>query len=266
MPAINEITPSSFGDLLNAIEVFQEHRKFAWYRGSGDVNYSLVPTLSRRKPAVSAEDLNKIERGIANSFAQRSPPFVNIDLTDEWRKLFFMQHYGIPTRLLDWSESPFVALYFALTSVGRDRKGKPNTDAALWMCDPEAWNRTALSHITFTGDILDEYCDEVKAYSPASDIEQRATIPIMIYGTHNSPRIVAQRGVFSLFGKGVDGMEKVFLSNGSFPKGSLQKLIIPKANVEAYLHSLHRKGFAESTIYPDLFGLSLEIKRSFGYY
>jgi hypothetical protein len=112
---------------------------------------------------------------------------------------------------------------------------------------------------------LDENCEEIKAYSPSTEVEQRATIPIMIYGTHNSPRIVAQREVFALFGKGIDGMEKIY-SKGSFPAGSLEKIIIEKSCVGDILKSLYRKGFAESTIYPDLFGLSLEIKRRFGYH
>lgn len=189
MPAIVEHRPGTFAELMAQIEIFQDSRDFAWYRGCGHKSHSLVPTLARRNPSVSVDELNKIEKSIANRFTQRSPPFVNFDFTNEWRLLFYMQHYGIPTRLLDWSESPFVGLYFALTSSPRDAKGKPTSDAALWMCDPVAWNRTALRHITFTGGILDENCEEIKAYSPSSDIEQRATIPIMIYGTHNSPRL-----------------------------------------------------------------------------
>jgi hypothetical protein len=265
LPTVIEHTPGSFSELLSQIEAFQDARKIAWYRGCGNTSHSLVPTLARRTPPVSADDLNRIERGIANSFAQRSPPFVESNFSNEWRMLFFMQHYGIPTRLLDWSESPFVGLYFALTSVKRDRNGRPTNDVALWMCDPVAWNRTALNHITFSGHILDEYCEEIKAYSPNSDVDQRATMPVMIYGTHNSPRIVAQRGVFALFGKGIEGMEKSF-ECGNFPTDALQKIIVPKTNIDRFLQSLHRKGFAESTIFPDLFGLSLEIKRSFGYH
>lgn len=262
---IMEHVPGSFSELLEFIEKFQNSRDISWYRGTGNASYSLVPTLARRTPALTPEQLNKIERGIANTFAQRSPPFVRMDFANEWKMLFYMQHYGIPTRLLDWSESPFVGLYFALTSVGRDKKGNPTSDVALWMCDPVAWNRTALSHISFSGSVLDETCEEIKAYSPSSDVDQRATIPIMIYGTHNSPRIVAQRGVFSLFGKGVEGMEATF-SNGKFPSESLVKITISKKFINDLLISLHRKGFAESTIYPDLHGLSLEIKRSFGFH
>ncbi|MEZ2409628.1 FRG domain-containing protein [Bosea sp. RCC_152_1] len=262
---ITEKRPDSISAILDCIEEFQNSRSISWYRGVGDSSYSLVPGLARLSPLPSAEQLNKIEKGIANSFAQKSPPFVSMDFASEWKTLFFMQHYGIPTRLLDWSESPFVGLYFALTSVRRDKRGKPQADAALWLCDPVAWNRTALSHISFAGGVLDEHCEEIKAYSPSAEIDQRATMPIMIYGTHNSPRIVAQRGVFALFGKGTEGMEKLYV-DGKFSDGSFQKLIIDKNSVDGILSSLYRKGIAESTIYPDVFGLSLEIKRSFGYH
>lgn len=227
MTNISEHNPDSFAGILKYIETFQNSREVSWYRGAGAATHRLVPTLARRTPSPTPEELSKIERGIANSFAQRSPPFVSTDFTNEWRMLFYMQHYGIPTRLLDWSESPFVGLYFALTSVARDKRGKPTGDIALWLCDPVAWNRTALAHISFSGGVLDEYCEEIKAYSPTSEVEQRATIPVMIYGTHNSPRIVAQRGVFALFGKGLDGMEKTF-SDGQFPAGALQKIVIKK--------------------------------------
>jgi hypothetical protein len=262
---IIEHSPDSFANIMKYVESFQEKREFSWYRGTGNSSYSLAPTLTRKFPTPSPEDLRKVEHGIANSFSQRSPPFINTEFTSEWKMLFYMQHYSIPTRLLDWSESPFVGLYFALTSVNRDGEGNPLNDVALWLCDPVAWNRTALSHISFSGGILDETCEEIKAYSPSAEVDQRATIPIMIYGTHNSPRIVAQRGVFSLFGKGLEGMEKTFL-NGAFAAGSLERIVIKQQYINKILASLHRKGFAESTIYPDLFGLSLEIKRSFGYH
>lgn len=265
LPKIKEHKLNSFGDVLAKVEAFQNGREASWYRGTGNVAYSLVPTIGRKIPPLGEVELSRTERDITNTFAQRSPPFVNVNFTSEWKSLFYMQHYGIPTRLLDWSESPFIALYFALTSVKRDTAGTPIDDVALWCCDPISWNRTALSHITFQGGILDENSEEIKAYSPLSDLEQRATVPIMIYGTHNSPRIVAQRGVFALFGKGVEGMESSY-TKGPFSAGAMEKIIIDKSKVDSVLSSLYRKGFAESTIYPDISGLSLEIKRKFGFH
>ena len=178
--------------------------------------------------------------------------------------MFFMQHYGIPTRLLDWTESPFIALYFALCSCERNSNGKPKHDAAFWMLDPAGWNCGALKDISYKGGILNPKLEEVKSYSPKVNLDQRKNLPVMIYGTHNSPRIVAQRGMFSLFGKSVEPMEKCF-KNGGFANGVLQQVIIPKGYRDSIATSLFRKGISDSTIYPDLQGLSLELKRSFGF-
>ncbi len=257
--------PTNLSQVLTQVEKFQNARLASWYRGVGSTEYSLTPSIGRSNPQKSAEELAKIETSISITFSQRSPPFTQMNLENEWRKLFYMQHHGIPTRLLDWSESPFVAMFFALTSVKRGADGTPLSDAAIWACDPIAWNRTVLSHITYQGGILDETCEEIKAFNPIVSVDQRPTSPVMIYGTHNSARIVAQRGVFALFGKGSEGMETIFL-NGQFQANSLIKIIIPKESVDEILHSLYRKGIAESTIYPDLFGLALEIKRLHGYF
>src|SRR5690606_36926394 len=55
---------------------------------------------------------------------------------DDWEWLFLMQHYGVPTRLLDWTDSPLVALFFAVYNVDRDDR-----DASLWVLLPAALNR-----------------------------------------------------------------------------------------------------------------------------
>lgn len=136
LPKISEHAPTTFAQVLRLVETFQNNRSVSWYRGTGDATHTLTPTLSRHVPALTPEELARTEREIANRFIQRSPPFVQGTFADEWKLLFYMQHYGIPTRLLDWSESPFVGLYFALTSVKRDEAGIPQTDAAVWLCDP----------------------------------------------------------------------------------------------------------------------------------
>ncbi|CDO36928.1 FRG domain-containing protein [Novosphingobium sp. KN65.2] len=256
--------PNSLTEILSIVESYQSVREVVWYRGVNNETHNLAPSIVRLPNSPKEEDIIKIEKEIYATFSQRSPPFIEKDFSNSWRSLFFMQHYGIPTRLLDWSESPFVALYFALSSVQRTQTGKPQKDVAMWLCDPIAWNRTALSHITYKGEILDENCEEIKAYSPGTEIDHRATKPVMIYGTHNSPRIVAQRGVFALFGKGLTPMEKIF-EDEAFSKDILTKVIIKKEHIDGVLKSLFQKGITESVIFPDLQGLALEIRRKFGY-
>ncbi|MDN2581927.1 FRG domain-containing protein [Aquibium sp. ELW1220] len=256
---LETISVSNFNEFLEQIECFQGERDASWYRGCVDITYKLIPSLFRHAQKRTIEDLSILESQIAIRFVQRSQPFLNRTLQNDWDKLFLMQHYGVPTRLLDWSENPFVAAYFALSGSGQKLK-----DAALWMCDPIAWNRSALQHISFSGGVLDESSDQLRTYALGTPIAQMPKQPIMVYGTYNSPRIVAQRGGFALFGHSVDEMEKVYKLD-SFSKGSLRRIIIPKDKIIEIRESLFRKGFTESVVFPDLDGLSKEMKRVFGF-
>lgn len=193
-------------------------------------------------------------------FVQRSLPFISRTLVDEWDKLFLMQHYGVPTRLLDWTENPFVAVYFALVSASNLK----STDSAIWMCDPIAWNRAALDHISFSGAVLDESSPILRPYSPGTEVKQIPMLPIMIYGSYNSPRIVAQRGGFALFGQSAKAMEEVY-ETPRFPDNVLQKIEIAHDKIDDIRSSLFRKGFTELVVFPDLDGLAKEIRRIFGF-
>lgn len=264
MPRLETHTVRSLTEILDFIENFHTGRETVWYRGVNDASYTLKPSISRSKLASSEEDIDRIEREISAAFSQRSPPFIDKEFKGPWKPLFFMQHYGIPTRLLDWSESPFVSLYFALSNIQRNAAEKPKRDAALWLCDPIKWNRTALDHISYKDGILNEFSEQIKAYVPDPQTGQNAIYPVMMYGVHNSPRIVAQRGVFALFGKSMKGMDQIF-RDGNFEDRCLLKLIIPKESIDNLILSLFQKGFSESTIYPDLSGLALEIRRRYGF-
>lgn len=264
MTAVSSSLPKTFSEVLECVEEFQQARDTSWYRGIGSTAHSLTPTIFRHPKKKGIDELHALEKELSATFEQRSPPFVNQAFKSEWEEMFFMQHYGIPTRLLDWTESPFIALYFALTSCERTASGKPKNDAVLWMLDPVKWNRCALSDISFKGGILDASKEQVKSYSPHAGLEERKNLPVMIYGTHNSPRIVAQRGMFALFGKSVASMEDSYEEH-DFEHGSLHKLIIDKKVRDEIASSLFRKGISDSTIYPDIHGLSLELKRSYGF-
>jgi hypothetical protein len=132
------------------------------------------------------------------------------------------------------------------------------------MCDPVAWNRAALSHLSYRGEVLDEASTFVRAYSPGTTATEIPMAPVMIYGSYNSPRIVAQRGGFALFGQGMTPMEEVYLTD-SYPNGVMSKIIIGHDFVEEIRESLFRKGFTESVVFPDLDGLAKELRRVFGF-
>lgn len=239
-----------------------------WFRGTGVVTYRLVPSLYRHPSVTSSAGLQDLERKLMVRFRQRSIPYHSRDLTDDWEALFFMQHYGAPTRLLDWTENPLTGLHFALMSAPSatvpKQKVKYSKSAAVWILDPVIWNQTALKHVSYPGEPLTAGDEALKGYSPRSTPAEMTTHPVALYGAHNSARIVAQQGVFTIFGTARTPMEKL-VRNGTFPSNALVRVVLPPRHIRSMRTSLLNQGITESTVFPDLEGLARETKRHFGF-
>lgn len=244
------------------------HKGPLWYRGCGKVSHKLKPSLYRHNGSKTIEDFMKLEKRLLARFQQRSVPFHSRVLNDPWDWLFLMQHYGVPTRLLDWSESPLMALFFAVTlarhSLGS--RGRPIfiEDASIWFLDPEQWNKCAVDLKSFPGSVLTTDDPNASAYKPIGHINTMKSLPIAIYGAHNSQRIVAQRGVFVCFGKDTRPMEVAY-ERESFPPDCLMRLVIKKGRLPHMYEALKRHGITDSVAFPDLDGLAREIKREYSF-
>lgn len=266
---IREERPKSFQDFVKLVERRQEAAGPLWFRGAGQAAYKLLPTLYRHRREHAVAGLELLERNLMMRFQQRSIPFTTRALADNWDQLFFMQHYGIPTRLLDWTENPFIGLYFAIMSSpfsGRLAGNRPiltfSSDAALWILDPIAWNKHALRQQRFDRGILMPSDEALQSYKPLTRFNDMNVYPVAIYGAHNSPRIVAQRGCFVIFGQSTQSMEDAFTQE-LFPASCLQKVILTRDVLPAMRSSILKNGITESVVFPDLDGLSKEIKRDF---
>jgi hypothetical protein len=181
-----------------------------------------------------------------------------------------MQHYGVPTRLLDWTYNPYIALFFALT----DANIKSSQAAAVWVLDPTRWNTIALKEQNW-GDAGPVFPSTpiVESYFPSWDNTTLDTktvahtmydLPIAVLGTSNSARIFAQKGAFTCFGKKIVPMEKLY-EKTNFAVGTLTQLIIPPEKIATMLETLISIGYTDSVSYPDIHGLVLEIKRLKGF-
>lgn len=269
-PIVKEV--NSFSSFLSELDAIDYVKNKLWYRGIGDANYSLTPSLFRHKAAKTQSDFKKLEIDLNETFEMRSLPYAESRdwAKDEWERLFYMQHYRVPTRLLDWSGSPLVSVHFAVTSVGLDKSGNVQTDAAVWVLDPARWNDAAYADTGFSGGVLSAKDSWLKRYSPSEVYTSSGPLPpVAMRGVHNSARIVAQQGFFTVFGPQAEPMEKTFGlvkdEKHVFPHDCLIKIVIPKAYVLKVREEIFSLGISESTIYPDLEGLASELKRTFGF-
>jgi FRG domain len=272
MPKPQERVIASFKEYVEIIEQRQSKAKNSlWYRGCGKSTHALVPTLFRHKTAKTKEALEQLERQLMVRFRQRSIPLHNRSLADEWDTLFFMQHYGVPTRLLDWTENPFIGFYFAVTSgpfsVSKGTRNKPpkisfSSDAAIWIFNPVEWNNHATSQQGKGLGILTPGDDALLRYKPVRRFDEIPVHPVALYGAHNSPRIVAQRGVFTMYGNDTSPMEDAY-EKFHFPAECLIKVILKREKLPNLRTAILQHGITESVVFPDLEGLAREMKREF---
>lgn len=239
-----------------------------WYRGCGRTSYPLVPSLHRHPTIKDATKLAGPERRSMTRFRQRSIPYHTRDLGDDWGALFFMQHDGVPTRLLDWTENPLVALHFALMSAHRAKRRRGRTTygepAAVWLLDPYAWNRSALSHLSYSEGPLSQGDEPFRGHSAVTAVGSMGKYPVALHGAHNSARIVAQQGVFTIFGRDRTSMDRLRRGPG-FSGSELQLVSIPRSSIASVRRSLLGHGLAESVVFPDLDSLARETTRHFGF-
>lgn len=233
-----------------------------WFRGIKSEHYSLVPKLHRG--AHDVELVRRRETRLLARFAERSMPFWTPGYPrDDWAFLFSMQHYGAPTRLLDWSENLLVAAYFCSlpydSAEERDRAddGRP----AIWAFQPVRWNGLVLAHIDADLGILTTSDPEIKNWEPRSTEDlsaaRRHKQPIALYGIHNSPRIVAQRGTFTIAGTLLEPLECI--AEERYPTEPLLTKYIFKGLRNELAEELQAIGVQKSMIFPDLQSLSEEI-------
>nr|WP_288836348.1 FRG domain-containing protein [uncultured Flavobacterium sp.] len=183
----------------------------------------LIPKLGR----LGLESIKDFEANVFSDFRKRYIAFSPRSYDTDFDLLALGQHYGLPTRLLDWTENALIALWFATESDIED------THSVVWVFAPE-----------------DENILEEKSGSPFSVRSTKVFCP-----NHISQRITAQSGWFTC--------HKLMETNSFFQfetlkkyKDNLLKIRIPKKIFSEVRVKLNIMGINSSTVYPDLVGLS----------
>ncbi len=223
-----------------------------WYRGLANANYKLVPNIYRIRPGKNEEVQMR------NDFKDKAKGFIKWSGLDDYEWYFLMQHYGLKTRLLDWTEGYLIALFFALKLGSKDNRFE---DPCVWLINPYKLNfltqgtnklvRTEKNKTNGDYDLAEEYLN--------LDFKSQGNEPIAISASYSNDRILRQKGCFTLHGDSERDILSIYRKHKS---NELCSIIINRKHVEQITEELSSTGISESSIFPDLEGLSREINNN----
>lgn len=210
-----------------------------WYRGHSRLRYVLTPSLLRSPRGLAKEQdlFNDYARSASHLITQRS---------SDWERLFDMQHYGIPTRLLDWTEVVGISVAFALYDSHEDIE-----DSAVYVLNPAALNRKS-GQPTVKQAPADPAFDYKAVYWHGNPFTPN--YPIAFRPLLQNNRLVAQRGTFTIHGSDPRPLDEQ-------APDCVRRVIITSAAKPGAREFLEYAALDPSRIYPDMVGMARHLVR-----
>lgn len=242
----------SVEDLLDLLKPITADGREVWYRGLRKDQYDLTPSAFRNRKH------RENEKAMLMRFRQEAAATGIQYAFDKWGWIVFAQHHSLPTRLLDWSQSPLVALYFACEAPPSPEEAEVN--GKFFILHPHALNVLAGENNGGNPRLLSDTDSKLKEYLPGEDGEHsgkpRAVVAPLLFD-----RIRAQNGTFTVSQSPTGlGDEKDQLEESS----AVQCFIVPADKKEELRSEIEALGFNEVSIYRDLDRIATRISNGHG--
>jgi|WetSurMetagenome_2_1015567.scaffolds.fasta_scaffold32416_1 hypothetical protein len=239
---------ASLSDFFAVCYSLLEPGKEFWFRGHCKVKFNLAPSALRYNERDKREQALGLITDMRRYLELKldRPPADDNDLG--WMQV--AQHYGLPTRLLDWTKNAAVALYFACSSA-------LDSDGLVVVLKPDELNqavdpkRPRVFNIQKDANIINPY------FSLDGRLNARGKRTIAINPTWNTERIALQQGVFTLHGSRKFELDQSQVS-------SLIYIPILKEYKTSLLNELDRVGIGEMFIFPEPEHVCIHLRRSAG--
>lgn len=224
-----------------------------FFRGHSNNRWGLLCGLGRQKP----EDFKKknLETILYYDYMSLAGPLLGTPISS-WDILFSMQHHGLPTRLLDWTLTFSVALYFSIKEYTLTRgllaPHSITRAPCVWVLNPYELNESLLGKPI----ILNPHTDLIGNYQEyfVEKSKQIGADVIAINPTKSNGRLAVQKGVFTLHSDLFRPLEDY---TGQF----LKKYELPRKAIPDAIRFLTLAGTNEFSLFPDLDGLGRYLKR-----
>jgi hypothetical protein len=216
-----EFTRDLIPDLVSAGPYQATHL----FRGMGSARWRLESAFDRVFVHVPPDEREAHFAGLLDLFrdACREHGVADEVCRDDQRLIALGQHYGLPTRLLDWTTSPYVAAYFAYRNVLRC-PDPADSHVVLWMLHR------------------------------ASGVWSGHDVDVIRVPTFRNDRARSQAGLFTRSRSPFGSLEEVVSRCVEVDGVALTRMLLPVGDVRAVLADLDLMGISESTLFPDLTG------------
>lgn len=256
---MNEVFIDSTDDLIRQLNQLPNHYI---YRGQADATWQLQSSLERVIGGTwSSEKAGKFESLSLERFKSKFHLYdrENVEPRSKLAWLSLMQHYGVPTRLVDFTESPYVALYFALETYNPLEQH----NLAMYAFDYKSIMDCSISHIaerdsTFRETRLSVHLKQDLVFEETVDRFAYDIVWVTEPAQMNA-RLDRQAGCFLISGNRGSRIEQV-LSSKSYESCDLRKLVVHHELYEGIYALLRKMNITSKSIYGDLGGLARSIK------
>ncbi len=236
----------SVGELVGSIASrIDLDPRILWFRGHRAINWNVAPSLWRGYDASG-------ERNFTNRFRSRAATRMQVvpDYDDSAHWLSLMQHYGLPTRLLDWTRSPLIAAYFAVGKYIYDKTLEPQ-DACIWVLKPHLLNISeGFENVTPS---IDAHSCKPLLTPAFTDKDPEVKKVMAVMASERDLRMFVQQGCFTIHSK------RRPLEKRKNSTKYLTRILIPAKSVRNMAFEIDVSGFRKGDIFPDLDHLAEEL-------
>jgi hypothetical protein len=257
-----DIRASSWTELIDLLYAgsfqpdLERYRSTYVFRGGSDETYDLRTTLMQ-----VGGNYSHLEFHLLKSFKKYAQLEEGVSRRSDWWWLTVAQHHGLPTRLLDWTYSPFVALHFATRNTT-----KYDRDGVVWCVDfiesqkrvPEPLRQVLVEEGSkvFTMEMLERIADGLKSL----DALDHAAFNIFFEPPSMDARIVNQYALFSVLSNNAVKLDKWLEQHPT----TYRRVIIPKELKWEVRDKLDQANITERMLFPGLDGLAAWLSRRYG--